>query len=288
MSNEIRFQADSGSTLYALIRAAGGTVWKPSTAEFVAWVDGNIGDYDIPLTDRSGGLYEADFPALAAGLYAVQVRKQAGASPAADDEIVSDGLMPWSGSAVVSLGALATAVDTRAAPGDKMDLVDAPNATAVTALQSGLSTLTAQQVWEYAVRTLSAFGFTVPATVADKTGYSLTSAYDAAKTAAAPGSQMALTADQLAAIRSGLALDATVAKEATTAKDATVAKASALATLQALAEADWSVDTTDPAQFKLIVKNRSTGATLLTKKLLDIAGNPITSAATPVAGQEDA
>jgi hypothetical protein len=38
----------------------------------------------------------------------------------------------------------------------------------------GTSTLTAQQVWEYATRTLSAFGFTVDATVADKTGYSLT------------------------------------------------------------------------------------------------------------------
>lgn len=68
----------------------------------------------------------------------------------------------------------------------------------VTAVQSGLSTLTAQQVWEYATRTLSsfgtlvsdiatavwgattrtlsAFGFTVAATVADKTGYSLSSA----------------------------------------------------------------------------------------------------------------
>ena len=68
----------------------------------------------------------------------------------------------------------------------------------VSAVQSGLSTLTAQQVWEYATRTLSsfgtlvsdittavwgattrtlsAFGFTVAATVADKTGYSLSSA----------------------------------------------------------------------------------------------------------------
>jgi len=77
--------------------------------------------------------------------------------------------------------------------------------------------------------------------------------------------------------------------DATAAAQARIqAQTDKLATLQALAEADWSVDTTDPAQFKLIVKNRSTGATLLTKKLLDIAGNPITSAATPVAGQEDA
>jgi hypothetical protein len=71
---------------------------------------------------------------------------------------------------------------------------------------SSRSTLTAQNVWEYATRTLSsfgtlvadaatavwgaatrtlsAFGFTVAATVADKSGYSLDAAYDAAKTAA--------------------------------------------------------------------------------------------------------
>jgi hypothetical protein len=45
-----------------------------------------------------------------------------------------------------------------AVAGDEMDLVDAPNATAVTAIQSGLSTLTAQQVWEYGTRTLSSYG----------------------------------------------------------------------------------------------------------------------------------
>ena len=39
-------------------------------------------------------------------------------------------------------------------------------------------------IWGYTTRTLSAFGFTVAATVADKTGCSLTSDYDAAKTAA--------------------------------------------------------------------------------------------------------
>jgi hypothetical protein len=42
----------------------------------------------------------------------------------------------------------------------------------------------ATAVWGAASRTLSAFGFTVAATVADKTGYALTSAYDPAKTAA--------------------------------------------------------------------------------------------------------
>jgi hypothetical protein len=76
-------------------------------------------------------------------------------------------------------------VSSRAAPGAEMDLVDAPNPTAITAIQSGLSTLgqadilsdatpfpganidaaistrstlTAAQVWSYTLRSLTTFG----------------------------------------------------------------------------------------------------------------------------------
>jgi hypothetical protein len=49
-------------------------------------------------------------------------------------------------------------------------------------------------VWGAATRTLSAFGFSVTtATVSDKTGYTLTSPYDPAKTAAQAGDAMTLT-----------------------------------------------------------------------------------------------
>jgi hypothetical protein len=58
---------------------------------------------------------------------------------------------------IANLDAAVSSRSTLAA-GAQMDLVDAPNATAVTAIQSGLSTLTAQQVWEYSTRTLSNFG----------------------------------------------------------------------------------------------------------------------------------
>lgn len=68
-----------------------------------------------------------------------------------------------------------------------------------------VSTLTAQQVWQYATRTLTAFSFQVTVGVNnDKTGYALTSAYDAAKTASQAGDQMALTASALSSVRSGL------------------------------------------------------------------------------------
>ena len=140
--------------------------------------------------------------------------------------------------AVTDLGLsnLDAAISTRgtADTGDQMDLINAPNATAITAIQSGLSTLTAQQVWEYGTRTISSFGSLVSdiatavwaaavrtitggtiSTVSDKTDYSLTSAYDAAKAAAPAGAQMDLVnapnATAIAAIQSGIATSAEIA-----------------------------------------------------------------------------
>jgi len=210
----------------------------------------------------------------------------------------------------MTLTAAYDAAKTAAQAGDEMDLIDAPNATAVTAIQAGLaatgeaaaavgtlndlsaanvedavwdatladhddagstgfalagaggagdpwgtalpgaygdgtagkilgtnldaaistrSTLTAQQVWEYGTRSLSTFGTLVAdvatavwgavartitggtvTTNSDKTGYTLTGDYDAAKTAAAAGAKMDLVdapnATAVTAIQSGLAL----------------------------------------------------------------------------------
>lgn len=80
------------------------------------------------------------------------------------------------------------------------------------ATATGFSTLTAAQVWQYATRTLSAFSFSVTVGANnDKTGYSLSSAYDPAKTAAQAGNQMALTSAALSSVRSGLATSAELA-----------------------------------------------------------------------------
>lgn len=58
------------------------------------------------------------------------------------------------------LGRIDASISSRATPGAQMDLVNTPNATAVSAFQNGLSTLTASQVWSNTTRTLSAFSFT--------------------------------------------------------------------------------------------------------------------------------
>lgn len=131
---------------------------------------------------------------------------------------------------------------------------------------AGTSTLTAQQVWEYATRTLSAFGFNVTVgTNSDKTGYSLTAtpptaveirqemdsnstklanldATVSSRSTLALGAKMdiidAPNATAITAIQSGLSKPGTaqtitapadMALNSTVAKDATVAKAVDLA-----------------------------------------------------------
>ena len=73
-------------------------------------------------------------------------------------------------------GRIDAAISSRAATGAEMDLVDAPNATAVTAIQNGLSTF-------------------------DGTGATLHGDYDAAKTAAQAGDAMTLADDAITAAK---------------------------------------------------------------------------------------
>ena len=64
MSGELKlnYRGRGAKTVYALIRKNDGTVWNIPTGAFVTWVDGNIGNYDIPLVDQSGYLYLANMP----------------------------------------------------------------------------------------------------------------------------------------------------------------------------------------------------------------------------------
>lgn len=92
---------------------------------------------------------------------------------------------------------LAAGAITAAKIADDAITAAAVKADAVTKIQNGLSTLTAQQVWEYATRTLSSFGSLAQniweyaaRALTDKADFTLTSAYDAAKSAAPAGAKM--------------------------------------------------------------------------------------------------
>lgn len=101
MSNEIKADWNTGETLYARVYNGTRQVWNTDTSTFEDWEDGNVGDYDIVLTEDSG-LYIGDFPACDAGRYYIVGYLQSGGSPAVADATVHDGEeIVWDGSAIV-------------------------------------------------------------------------------------------------------------------------------------------------------------------------------------------
>lgn len=158
----------SGSTLYFHVRNTAAEVW--SGANFEVYDVDNWATYDVALTEQESSLvYVGTFPTLDAGVYSVFVYEQAGASPAAGDELLGSSDKDWDGSAFTSLSAVETHGDATWTP----PTADA-NAAAVWTYTDGagriLSNLTAQlsaiasAVWANGTKTLTAFGFTVTTT----------------------------------------------------------------------------------------------------------------------------
>jgi hypothetical protein len=100
MAHEIRADYASGSVLYAIIRSPSGQVWHPAGQAFEDWgtAGHTVGDYHIPLTDKSGSRYVASFDTnIPGGYYCLQVFQQAGAVPADTDLLVGSREILWTG-----------------------------------------------------------------------------------------------------------------------------------------------------------------------------------------------
>jgi hypothetical protein len=100
MANEIQADYASGNTLYAVIRNRSGQVWFLAQQTFEDWGLGGrtADDYDIALTDRTGSRYTGDFDsAVPSGGYSIQIFRQAGATPADTDPLVSGREIAWTG-----------------------------------------------------------------------------------------------------------------------------------------------------------------------------------------------
>jgi hypothetical protein len=95
----------SGATTYALVRNSSGQIWNPTLEAFEDFGTGSRShaDYDIPLTDKSGGMYVADFPSAIPANTTVGYRtisyRQIGSSPASTDHVVGGARIYWTGSA---------------------------------------------------------------------------------------------------------------------------------------------------------------------------------------------
>jgi len=105
MSNEIWHSYDSAKVLYAfVIRASDDYIWDVGDTAFEAigtWNDARADECDIPMTVTAGDYHSVDFPAgiTTVGVYRVQIREKAGASPDTDDKPVAQGEIYWSGTA---------------------------------------------------------------------------------------------------------------------------------------------------------------------------------------------
>jgi hypothetical protein len=102
MAREIWQSYDGASTLYALIwRQSDGYIYDNTDSVFrysptALWNSGDVAHYSVPMTSY-GDMHFATFPSVFAGTYYVQVRLRAGATPAADDILISQGQMVWDG-----------------------------------------------------------------------------------------------------------------------------------------------------------------------------------------------
>jgi hypothetical protein len=90
-ASEIHAFAPGVTTAYAVIRNGSGSVWYITGQAFEAWGTGgrDADDYDIALTDKSGGMFVGDFDTnVSAGSYYIASHYQSGGSPDDADPIV--------------------------------------------------------------------------------------------------------------------------------------------------------------------------------------------------------
>lgn len=105
-ANEIATATTSGTTLYALIRNTALEVWNTQSAAFETYSSANYAHYALALSEQgASGFYAVSFPSAitTAGLYSIDVREQAGTSPATSDAAQGGGSLAWTGAAEVLL-----------------------------------------------------------------------------------------------------------------------------------------------------------------------------------------
>jgi len=91
MADELKRTYTGTSSVYALLRRRSDGFVGDHTAEaWEAWADGDIGDYDVPLTDNGGFFFSADMPSwIADGVDIwVEYRRQDGGAPAITDNVL--------------------------------------------------------------------------------------------------------------------------------------------------------------------------------------------------------
>jgi hypothetical protein len=105
MSNELQLSFQGSANLYAIIRRhSDAWVWNNTRLAFETWNSANLDDYDLPLLDNGGDLYQADWPnSMSPGRYRVLFYRLANSFPANEDLLLATEDVDWNGNNVNSV-----------------------------------------------------------------------------------------------------------------------------------------------------------------------------------------
>ena len=113
MANEIWHDYPSGNKLDAYVwKKADDKVFDESDGgdTFETWANGNVLNYDIPITDNGGDYYSVDFPAVITNgvqqSYRVAIAVRAGANAAVGDIRIAQGEIVWNGTEEIDIGTI--------------------------------------------------------------------------------------------------------------------------------------------------------------------------------------
>ena len=107
--NEIQALGVTGKTLYGIVRNNSAQLWNGST--FETYTPSHYATYPVALAEQGvTGYYVGSFPTgiATAGLYNIDVRLQAGGSPAVSDSATGGFTVQWGGTAEATYAALAS------------------------------------------------------------------------------------------------------------------------------------------------------------------------------------
>ena len=109
MAAELQVNNASGTTTYALIRTATGTIWNGTS--FVTYSTPDYAtSYKVAMTEQgsASGYFTATFPSTTAGVYNIVYKQQAGGSPAEADMTIAIEEFHWDGVLRVGQNTLST------------------------------------------------------------------------------------------------------------------------------------------------------------------------------------
>jgi hypothetical protein len=113
VANELQIATTSaGMVAYAILRNAVGQAYNAATLAFEDYVTADLANYVITLAEQgtASRYYAGAMPALAADVYAIAFYQRVGSDPAETDTLLGHALVQWSGSAVLPLAALGSAL----------------------------------------------------------------------------------------------------------------------------------------------------------------------------------